>query len=81
MKVAHHNARVEYGPDYIRIAMTGDHGSARQALRLIDEVADAGRIHPIDLGFAREIIRVWNDYGEGQELQTYVGTRISIDRL
>lgn len=80
MKMAHNNAWIEYGPEYIRITMAGDR-SAKQAISLIQEIADTGQIHPVDVGFAREMIRVWNDSGEGQEVLTYVGTRISVDRL
>ena len=79
--VADKDALVEYGSEYIRIRLTGERGAARQARRLIDEIADIRDINTIDLGFAREMIRVWKDYGEGQTIRTFVGTRISVDRL
>ena len=81
MRVTHHDAQVECGPDYIRIAMTGDYGSAKQARRLIDKVADAGNIYPIDRGFARLMIQDWDEYREHDDRLTINGTRISVNRL
>ena len=80
-KISTRDALVEYGPGHIRIRLTGNRGAASQARRLIDEVAHARHIDPIDLGFAREVIRVWRDFGESQTIRTFVGTRISVDRL
>lgn len=81
MKVANEDARVEYGPEYIRVKITGFHGSPEQAIRLIQEVSDAGRIHPIDTKSAKKMVGEWDAYRERVESQTYTGTRISVDRL
>lgn len=75
------DALVEYGQGHIHIRLTGKRSAASQARRLIDEVADIGDIKPVDLGFAREMVRVWQDFGECQQVTTYAGTRISVDRL
>ena len=78
-KISSRDASIEYGSEYIRIRVTGKRGAASQARRLIDEIA--GDINPVDLGFARELIRVWKDYGERQQLKTFVGTRVSVHRM
>lgn len=80
-KISSRDANVEYGNGFVRIRLTHKRSAASQARRLIDEVADIGGINPVDLGFAREVIRVWKDYGERQQLKTFVGTRISVDRM
>lgn len=85
METYHVNTRdalVEYGQGLISIRMTtGKRNAASQARRLLDEVADSGDIKHVDLGFAREMVRVWQDFGECQQVTTYAGTHISVDRL
>lgn len=79
MHINSRDASVEYGSEYIRIRLTNKPSAASQARQIIDEIAN--QIHPTDVGFAREVVRVWNEFGEGQQVLTYVGTRISLDRM
>lgn len=81
MKVANEEARIEYGPEHIRVRITGFHGSPEQAIRLIDEISDAGRIHPIDKKSAKKMVGEWDAYREPMEKTSYTGTRISVDRM
>ena len=77
MKVANEDARVEYGPEYIRVKITGFHGSPEQATQLIDEIP----VDPIDRGVARKLVQDWDQFREPIARQTYIGTRVSVDRL
>lgn len=77
MKMADHDSQIEYGPDHIRVRITGHHGSPEQAIRLINEIP----VNPIDRGIAKELVQDWDQYREPIERRTYVGTRISVDRL
>lgn len=81
MKVANEDARVEYSPEHIRVRITGFHGSPEQAIRLIEEISDAGRIHPIDTRSVKKMVGEWDAYREPMEKTTYVGTRVSVDRM
>ena len=78
--ISAYDARVDYDHDRIHITMTGDHGAPDLARQLLDEVASAGHIHPIDQDIARQMIHDYSEVPKPAKRQTIVGTRISVSR-
>lgn len=78
--VSGRGAQVDHNPGYIRITLAGDHGASDLAISLVDEIASAGRIHPIDHDTARQMIHDSGDSPEPTERRTVAGTRITVSR-
>lgn len=72
-------ARITYGPDRIKIAMTGAHNAPAQALQVLNEVYADDHINDTDHSVARRSIDNAARTGEWQDSHSVLGTHVSVD--